>query len=303
VKELFFQHRRRWPWVRTLLAWLLGILLLVAVIASLDVGATLAKAAKANTSLVVLAVAGLTAIQVIGGVAWREIGRLIVGVALPLATALASYFVAQGLGALTPGNVGGDAYRIYVHRVAAQGWTNSAVPVYIQRATSFLALATYGVLGLALLPQAGTIGSSLLLGTSVFAALLGVAVLVLLRRQAVVLAGLPRILLLRAFAVGLASGLLFHGLAVALYSVLVVAVDPAAVSGPVLGAIAVARLATTLPFTPSGLGFQEGALAALFAGLGLDPATGVAASLLGRLAMLTTTAMGIGVIISRGKRG
>ncbi len=56
-----------------------------------------------------------------------------------------------------------------------------------------------------------------------------------------------------------------------------------------------ARLSLAVPITPSGLGVQEGVLAALFASIGLAPETAVAGLLLGRLALVLTT--GIGVLL------
>ena len=57
-------------------------------------------------------------------------------------------------------------------------------------------------------------------------------------------------------------------------------------------ALAVARLAIAIPLSPSGLGFQEGALSALFVGIGLSPATALAALLLARVSLLTTAIAG-----------
>jgi uncharacterized protein (TIRG00374 family) len=54
----------------------------------------------------------------------------------------------------------------------------------------------------------------------------------------------------------------------------------------------VARLALTVPISPSGLGFQEGALSVLFVGLGLPAETALAALLLSRVSLLATTVIG-----------
>jgi uncharacterized membrane protein YbhN (UPF0104 family) len=108
----------------------------------------------------------------------------------------------------------------------------------------------------------------------------------------------------RACAIGLAQGLAFHAGAIGLTWLLVLAVDPdlaAASPGPttpaILAALAVARLSMAVPIAPSGLGVQEGVAAALFALLGLAPETALAAMLCGRVALLITTLVGVGLIL------
>jgi uncharacterized protein (TIRG00374 family) len=72
----------------------------------------------------------------------------------------------------------------------------------------------------------------------------------------------------------------------------VAAINPDAVSLASIAALAVARLTLAIPISPSGLGFQEGALSALFVAIGLAPETALAALLLGRISLLTTTLVG-----------
>jgi uncharacterized membrane protein YbhN (UPF0104 family) len=285
-----------------LLRVLIGAALLAVVVSTIDLKTTLAKAQGANIWIVLFAVAGLTGIQVIGAVAWREIARLLIGVRFPWRTALGSYYVAQALGGLTPANVGGDAYRVYTHREAGQDWSNAALPVLVQRGTSFLGLAGLGTAGLLLLPSAAGIGAPLLVGGVVLAVVLGIPVGLLLRRRTIPLTGLPRPALPRALAVGLGLALVFHAAAIVLSYLLVVAVEPGAGSLAVIGAIAIARLAIAIPLSPSGIGFQEGALALMFVSLGLRAETAVAASLLGRLSLLSTGAVGAAVVVSRGRQ-
>jgi uncharacterized membrane protein YbhN (UPF0104 family) len=67
----------------------------------------------------------------------------------------------------------------------------------------------------------------------------------------------------------------------------------------IVAALALARLSLAVPIAPSGIGVQEGALAALFILLGASPETAVAASLLGRLSLLTTTGIGLALIARR----
>ncbi|HLA65369.1 MAG TPA: lysylphosphatidylglycerol synthase domain-containing protein, partial [Candidatus Saccharimonadales bacterium] len=63
--------------------------------------------------------------------------------------------------------------------------------------------------------------------------------------------------------------------------------------------LAVARLSILIPFSPSGLGFQEGALAMLFVGIGLPADVALAAALLNRIALVMTTLLGFGLLVSR----
>jgi uncharacterized protein (TIRG00374 family) len=95
-----------------------------------------------------------------------------------------------------------------------------------------------------------------------------------------------------AVAAGLVLGVAFHAAAIACTFILVLSVQPSAPVLPVLAALAVARLALSVPISPSGLGIQEAALIVLFAGIGLEAEVALAAMLLGRVALLATTALG-----------
>jgi len=70
----------------------------------------------------------------------------------------------------------------------------------------------------------------------------------------------------------------------------------------VLAAITIARLSLAVPILPSGLGANEAILALLFAGMSLSPQTALAALLLGRVALVLTTALGAGLLLF-GERG
>ena len=92
---------------------------------------------------------------------------------------------------------------------------------------------------------------------------------------------------------GLGLALIFHALSIGLAAALVTAVDPGAGIGlPVLGAIAIARLSLAVPISPNGIGLQEGLLGLLFVQLGMAPEVALAASLLNRLALVATAALG-----------
>jgi uncharacterized membrane protein YbhN (UPF0104 family) len=301
-------------WVRlrpstwTLLRILIGILLLAVLVATLDLRTIVARVQAANLWLVLFAVSGLTLDHALAGVAWREISRLVRAGEMPWWAAIRSYYIAQAFGGLTPGNVGGDAYRVLALRRDGQNWSNSALPVLIQRATSFLSLAALGAVGIVVLPKASGIGIPLLVAGVALALGLALPIALLLRRRQP-LAALReledganpgrRAGVLPALSVGLILGLAFHAVGIALAYVLVIAVEPGIGSPAVLGALAVARLTIAIPLSPSGLGIQEGALALLFVGLGLHVETALAASLLGRLSLVSTTAIGMFLLSSR----
>jgi uncharacterized protein (TIRG00374 family) len=95
---------------------------------------------------------------------------------------------------------------------------------------------------------------------------------------------------------GLGLGLAFHVVSLGLGLLAVAAIDPGTAShpGPVLAALALARLWLLIPVSPSGLGVQEGALALLFSQLALPPDVAIAALVLNRLALLI--GVGIGAV-------
>jgi uncharacterized membrane protein YbhN (UPF0104 family) len=301
-------YRRPSTW--TTVRVVVGILLVAVLVATLDLRSIVTRMQMANLWLVLFAITGLTLDHALAGVAWREISRLVRAATMPWWAAIRSYYIAQGFGGLTPGNVGGDAYRVLALRRDGQNWSNSALPVLIQRATSFLALAALGAVGIAVLPMARAVGLPLLAVGVALALGLAVPIALLLLRRKHPLAALHeleagttvdrRAGVLPALTVGLVLGILFHAVGIALAYVLVIAVDPGIGSPAVLGALAIARLTIAIPLSPSGLGIQEGALALLFVGLGLPVETALAASLLGRLSLVSTTVIGM-FLLSNGR--
>ena len=98
---------------------------------------------------------------------------------------------------------------------------------------------------------------------------------------------------------GFGLALVFHALSLVLAAVLVAQVEPAGAGRwAVVGALAIARLALLVPLTPNGIGVQEGALGILFLQLGLPPEAAIAATLLGRLSLLATAAIGTIAIVA-----
>jgi uncharacterized membrane protein YbhN (UPF0104 family) len=247
-----------------------------------DPAAVLDRLAGADLRLVAPAVAGLVAVHLVGAIAWRQLSILLTGHVLPWSVALRLYYVGQGLGNLTPANLGADAYRLVALANGAEGWRGAAVPIAVQRAGSVVALAVLGLSGLLVLAVPDIPPRGLALGGVVVA--LGVCVALGLVLRSERLRRLPG-----AGLLSLGAGLVFHAVSLGLSLALVAALGPVDSPIPVLAALAVARLAILVPFSPAGLGFQEGALAALFVGIGLSPNVALAAALLARLGLLATT--------------
>jgi uncharacterized membrane protein YbhN (UPF0104 family) len=216
--------------------------------------------------------------------------------------ALRAYYASQAIGGITPANLGGDAYRVVTARSDGAEWGDAALSVLVQRATSFAALAVLGVVALSALPDVIDVAAPLIGVAVALALVLAVPVAILVRRHGRFADPARRRSLTSATLVGLAGGLSFHAIAIAASYALVIAVDPSASGLGILAAVALARLSLAVPIAPSGIGVQEGALAALFILLGASPESAVAASLLGRLALITTTAIGLTLIARRPDR-
>jgi hypothetical protein len=97
----------------------------------------------------------------------------------------------------------------------------------------------------------------------------------------------------RLTVVGLIVGLVFHGCSLVLTLLLLNALTPDVPVVGALAALALARLAILIPVSVSGLGFQEGAAALLFPAAGLPAEVGVAVSVLSRVGLLLTVAIGV----------
>jgi uncharacterized membrane protein YbhN (UPF0104 family) len=282
------------------------ILALVAIAAyllhSVDLAGVLERAGRANPLIVVTAVAVLTGAHVVAALNWRAIVARLGGTPMTAGAALRAYYASQAVGGITPANLGGDAYRVVAARSDGAHWGDAALSVLVQRATSFAALAVLGVVALAALPDVLDVATPLIGAAVALVLVLGVPVVVLVRRHDRFADPARRHSFAAATSVGLAGGLAFHIIAIAASYALVIAVDPGASGLGILAAVTLARLSLAVPIAPSGIGVQEGALAALFILLGASPESAVAASLLGRLALLTTTAIGLTLIARRPDR-
>lgn len=269
---------------------------------TVDIAGALDRASRADPLIVVVAIIVLTSVHLVAALNWRTIVARLGGVPLTRRSAIRAYYASQALGGITPGNLGGDAYRVVAVRSAGGDWAGAALGVLVQRATSFAALALLGLVALAALPNVLDIAGPLIASAVGLAVVLTIPGLLVLRRRRGVTGTAGRPALAAATLIGLAGGAAFHAIAIAASYALVIAVDPSALGLGILAAVTLARLSLAVPIAPSGIGVQEGALAGLFILLGASPESAVAASLLGRLALITTTAIGLTLIAHRPDR-
>jgi uncharacterized membrane protein YbhN (UPF0104 family) len=285
---------------RRLVGVALGGGILLVLLATLDGAAIVRTLATATPGLVVVGVAGLTAVHLIGAATWRALTVRLGRVTLGWRSAVRLYYAGQALGGLTPANLGNDAYRAAVLRPLATDRSAVVVPIAVQRATSWIALSAIGLAALPLVAIPADVPAGAVIAVAGAAGLaLAAAGFGWLRRPGevppAVTAGIGW-----AAAIGLAGGLAFHLAALGSGYLLVLAVDPgaSAVAPAVIASLAVARVSLIVPLTPSGLGIGEAILAVLFTGIGLAPETAVAASLLGRLGLVLTTLIGSAALVA-----
>jgi hypothetical protein len=271
---------------------------------------------EADWRLAVPAILGLSLVHLLGVAAWAFLSVQLSGTALPWTYAARSYYAAQVLGSVTPGNIGADAYRIYSTAKAPCGLEGAVAPVAAQRITSCLALLAIGVSASFLVPLPQGFALTLVaLGSAIVAlVVLGWSVLLVApktRPRAAHLArrlGLvdlwvktPRGALLKGLAGGFVLAVLFHGVSLLLTYFLVLSVSGPADVFPTLATLAIARLSMLVPFSANGLGFQEGALTILLPEVGVTSQAALAVSALNRLGLLLTTGLGIAAM-ALGKR-
>jgi uncharacterized membrane protein YbhN (UPF0104 family) len=285
-------QRRPSPRVLTVARWVLGIAIVLVLLARFDMSAVVRQMAAVDLRLALPALAGLVLVHAVGAATWRYLAERLARQTLTWRSTMRTYYVAQGIGGLTPANLGSDAYRLYAVR-GSGGWRRGLGPIVVQRVTSSGALAILGIVSLAWLPMAN--GGTVLVAGAVTALALGSSALVLLLRprwgwRAGGEAGDPPAADAHTVAVavgaGLAGGFAFHAASIALGLLMVTSVTPVAEPVKVLACLAVARLAILVPLSPSGLGVQEGLLSLLFVSIGLSPESALAAALLSRLAMV-----------------
>jgi len=252
----------------------------------------------------------------LGVAAWVFLSAQLSGAALSWSYAARSYYAAQVLGSVTPGNIGADAYRIYSTAQGPCGLEGAVVPVAGQRITSYLALLAIGASALFLVPLPHGFALTMAIVGGALIALLGLGWGVLrlvpeARQRAAHLArrlGLvdlwaktPRGRLLKGLSGGFALAVLFHGTSLLLTYILVLSVSGRSDVFPTLAALAMARLSMLLPFSVNGLGFQEGALTILLPQVGVASEAALAVSALNRLGLLLSIGFGIAAMAT-GKR-
>ena len=290
------------PRARLFVRVAIGVVVVGVLLIGLDTREVLDRLASTNLGLAAMGISGLVAIHLLGAATWRRLVGHLAGVRLPSRDSIAVYYTAQAVGGITPGNLGGDAYRIYAlmstQSTAARVW-----PVVIQRATSLASLTTIAAVALIPLWNYGPWGAQMIVVAFVIITSAAAVGFVLVKAAARVgvanLSNVPRVQLMRALRDGYVLGLAFHGAGIVLTYLLVQAVAPGSLSLIALSAVAVARLATAVPVTPSGLGVQEALLAVLFAATGLDPAVALAALILARCSLVLTAIVGVLCLIAR----
>ena len=304
---------RSWVVVR----WTIALALLLVVLSRFDLAAVGTRLASVDARLAAVGIFGLVAVHLVGALSWRRLLNRLAGVRLDWPSTIRLYYAAQAVGAVTPGNLGADVYRVAAVDAGA-GRGAVALPIVVQRVTSIAALIVLGGLGALALPM---VGGALLAASAavVLAGLIAtVAILVAWARWG----GGAVARLTRRLGVGertladsgawasvardgFGLGLLFHVVSLALGLILVAAVDPATAGRTVdvLAALAVARLSLAIPISPSGLGIQEGALGLLFVQMGLEPDVAMAAMLLNRLALVGAVLGGAIALLARPRSG
>lgn len=283
--------------------WLLAVGVLAGMVFFFDIGEVFAGLREADWWFAAPAVAGLVLVHVIAALTWRRLAHTLTAMDLPASFAIRAYYAGQSLGGITPGNAGADVYRVHALGRGEEGWKRAIVPVFVQRVTSYVALAALGLVAAFLVPVSETTRLLLLaVPLAVFAALIG-GWLVARHGGASVRRWLPGLTATgvrpwRGLADGVALALVFHGIAIALTVALLRALTGGGSVAEVAAAITLARVMTVLPITPNGLGFQETALALLLPEAGVDAELALALAALSRLSMLVTMAIGA-VLLAR----
>jgi len=304
------------PRLGTVLRWGFGLCVVAALLLFFDPRTVASNLSETDWRLAVPAILGLSLVHLLAVAAWVFLSAQLSGAALSWRYAARSYYAAQVLGSVTPGNIGADAYRIHSTAQGPCGLEGAVVPVAGQRITSYLALLAIGACASFLVPLPHAFALTMAIVGGALIALLGLGWGVLrlvpeARQRAAHLArrlGLvdlwaktPRGRLLKGLSGGFALAVLFHGTSLLLTYVLVLSVSGRSDVFPTLAALAMARLSMLLPFSVNGLGFQEGALTILLPQVGVASEAALAVSALSRLGLLLSIGFGIAAMAT-GKR-
>ncbi len=312
-------RRLRWlrdPRAKLALRWCVGLLAVGGLVVYYDPAKLLSALGRTRWDVAAPAIVGLVLVQLIGAATWGVLSRLLSGARLGPWRLVRAYYAAQVAGSVTPAGLGADAVRIYAASGEA-GWQGALLPVAMHRIGSVLALLILAMLALVWVPV-GEIAGKALLALSSLAALGVLAAWVLfgggglwtslasrvggrLRLPVAPVAASGRSFW-ASLTVAVLLAMLFHGVSAALALLLVTAVGGDGGVLPMLGVLMLSRLAILVPFSVSGLGFLEGALAVLFPLVGVEAGVGLAVSLLNRLSLLVTIAVGLVCLLSGGVR-
>lgn len=277
--------------------WGLGLAIVAFLLLRFDLHSITGTLQQVDVRIAIPAILGLVAVHLLGAAAWRDLSIRLADVRLGWWPTITHYYAAQAVGSITPANLGADAYRLAAVRRPGREWATLLLPIVVQRVTSQVALSLICLASLALLPYSSSTVPIILAGAAFIGVSVAVLVFVRMRPELRRMTLAPRAWL-GALASGTSLALAFHLGSIALVYLLVVALGGHAGAGPVIAAIAVARLTILIPLSPSGLGFQEAALSVLFLQIGLTPEMALATALLNRLALLGTMALGASLILS-----
>ena len=295
-----------------LVRWGLGFVILISLLLSLDMARLGSVLSGVNWALALPAIGGLTAMHLVGAITWKFLSRRLAGIRFQWRNVVASYYAAQAVGSLTPSNIGADVYRVHAASANGHNWKATVIPIAVQRGSSYLGLLFLGTLALLLIPTpAGTAMVVVLLAGVVAISVLGFGIFKLSNFAPTSIIGrvthvfhdtsLETAIKGHQWRTTLGGALLlalcFHAGSTFFGYVVFLATGEEGAVVQILGALVLARLTILLPFSVSGLGFQEGALVLLFQEIGMPAETALVVSLISRLAFLLTIAIGAGVIL------
>lgn len=265
-----------------------------------DAPAAMARLSGADAGWLAAAVALLTGQTVLMAFRWRlTAGQL--GLRIGRRRAVGEYYLAQVVNATLPGGVLGDAARAVRSREDA-GLAPAAYAVMIERLAGQVAMLAVLVLGLAValarpggIPWPGWTAAALAGAVAALALLLAAAPLV---RASPRVLGFARATRTALLAPNVLPRQVALGIVIVALNLLAFAACARA-TGTVLGPEAIATLipliltAMVIPLSVAGLGWREGAAAALFPLAGASPEAGVAAGLAFGAVMLVASLPGL----------
>jgi glycosyltransferase 2 family protein len=291
---------------------LVGPLVMVVLLATLDPAAVWAQLGSVHVGWVALALALGVAQTIVSAWRWRYTARLL-GLDIPLTAALAEYYLATFLNQVLPGGVLGDATRAWRHASRSGLGSAQAGPpvraVVFERASGQLVMV--GVAGISMLVAASRMeGTSVVLVAWTLVALVVFGAFMIRRLGRTGPPGRTSDSLMartlrdgrrtlwdgRALPVQLATSTLIVASYVATYLCAARALGVETPVGEIAPLVAPVLLAMLIPFSVAGWGLREGAAAAMWAAVGMSPAEGVAISVAYGVIVLMGTLPGAAVL-------